>query len=113
MTGKLDDISFLLGQLDTKINTLSLDIAQDRAVQSQDRADMRLKLNTLTDKMEKVEEFCEINEPILQHLTRIKSNIALALFIVGSLVSGVVYLIYWGLANYWNELRAVLQNIIR
>lgn len=119
MAGELHEISFLLGKLEAKINEMYLDMGQDRAIQSQDRSDMRVKINQFSDQMNKVderlgevEEFCKSNSPVLQQLNAVKSKVAFAVLIVGSLVTAVFYFLYTVIVNFGPYIKEVLTKML-
>lgn len=119
MAQELHEISFILGQVQNQLRELSLDFSQDRAVQTQDRSDLRVKMNEFADKLTKVddrietvEEFCTSNAPILKQLNSIKSNAAMAVVIFGALSSGILYLGYKAFDNFGPQIKEVILKVL-
>jgi hypothetical protein len=116
MTGKLDEISYMLGQIDSKLNSLTLDVKEDRAVQTQDRADLRTKFNSIDERMEKVESVCDqvaAMQPTVDEFKTLKSKIAAAVVTVGAIVSGALYLIWQGVGYVGPYVRDFIDNLLR
>lgn len=116
MTGKLDEISFRLGAISSKLDSLTLDVTQDRAVQTQDRADLRTKLGSIDGRMEKVEAVCDqvaAMQPVVDEFKTLKSKIAAAVVTVGAIVSGALYLIWNGISYVGPYIKEFISDLMK
>lgn len=117
---KLDELSYLIGQINEKVDgalrrldSLKLDIKEERAVHTMDRADLRTKLNSISDRLETVEGFCNNHAPTLDQISGIKRNITLVAVVAGSMISGVVAGVWWLLNNYWYWVKDLILKLLR
>jgi conjugal transfer/entry exclusion protein len=121
--GQLDEISFKLGQLDSKLDSQSstlrsmkLDIDQDRAVQTQDRSDLRLKMNGLDERMQGVEtaakQIAGIQDDVNQ-FNNMKTKIGIAIGVAASIIAGAFMFLWWGVQALWPYIKPMLPSFFK
>lgn len=107
MTGKLDEISFKLGEIIAEITGLKEDVKgiqfevkDDREASDKYRSEMREEVKSINEILTPLAAEVKGMAPHVNDYKTLKEKIGVAVFLVSTIGAGAVYLIWQGLVNF-------------
>jgi hypothetical protein len=108
---QLDQISLAIGSLQADVKNLARDMSEDRQGASEDRREIRTKLEDMDDRLKTIEPVAAevaAMKPYVDDYKTLRKQAAVAV----ALLSGAFYLAWQGLASVGPEIKGAILRLL-